>query len=89
MARYNTTFELDVDDLELIETAFQHRKSELSLKRLKMLFDPAPKTADRVAEIEATFAETHDLLGRLHNQKVWYRPKTAGQTPYIDIGGRV
>ena len=82
MPRYNDMCELSVADMDLIETALQHRKSELSLKRLQLL---TGKAEDRAAleEIDATLSETHDLLGRLHNQKVFYRPRTVRNAPYI------
>ena len=53
MPKPNTQFELDVDDLDLIETALRKAKCE--------------------ADIDAR--EVSELLGRLHNQKEFYRPK--------------
>ena len=53
MPKPNTRFELDVEDLDLIETALRKAKRE--------------------ADIDAR--EVADLLGRLHNQKEFYRPK--------------
>jgi len=53
MPKPNTQFELDVDDLDLIETALRKAKRE--------------------ADIDAR--EVSELLGRLHNQKEFYRPK--------------
>lgn len=50
---YNKNFELDINDIALIETA------------LRAL--PVTK-------------EIHELLGKIHNQKTWYRPKSK---PYI------
>lgn len=47
---YNKLFELDVNDIALIETA---------LRALP------------------TSKETEELLGKIHNQKTWYRPKGA------------
>ncbi|QBF31126.1 hypothetical protein [Thalassococcus sp. S3] len=78
MPGYNTKFELNVEDIELIETALQARKSELCLKRLDIDED-----GEEAEQIDATLADTHDLLGRLHNQKVFYRPKTVRGAPYI------
>ncbi|MBT8413261.1 MAG: hypothetical protein KJO30_02935 [Boseongicola sp.] len=52
MPKPNTQFELDVEDLDLIETALRKAKRE--------------------ADIDER--EVADLLGRLHNQKVFYRP---------------
>ncbi|WP_299146440.1 hypothetical protein [uncultured Tateyamaria sp.] len=56
MPKYNTTFELSVDDLDLIEDALRVAKQ---------------------AKADAKAAKTrkiHDLLGRLHNQKTFFRP---------------
>ena len=62
MPKYNTTFELSVEDLDLIEDALR-----------------ASKLAKTQADIKARAADEdvlqiHDLLGRLHNQKTFYRP---------------
>ena len=82
MPGYNTQFELTVDDIELIEDALQLRKSDLSLKRLELLNDAQADT-QALDNIDATLSETHDLLGRLHNQKVFYRPSSAKAAPYV------
>jgi hypothetical protein len=37
--------------------------------------DAKNSTVDR-ASAEAEMSEMRDLLGRLHNQKNWFRPKT-------------
>lgn len=61
MARYNKTFELSVEDMDLIETAL----------RTKMrASDPEEALKDAT-----TAQRINDLLGRLHNQKVFYRPQ--------------
>ena len=54
MAKYNTTFELSLEDMDLIEDALK-----------------------KVAANENAVcpSSVQDLLGRLHNQKVFYRPK--------------
>ncbi|MEO0357106.1 MAG: hypothetical protein AAF386_02210 [Pseudomonadota bacterium] len=57
----NTQFELSVEDLDLIETALRDKKTEASLKS--------------AGECDET-RDLHELLGRLHNQKEFYRPKT-------------
>ena len=51
--KYNKEFELDLDDIDLIEHALRFcmkNNSHLDNK------------------------EINELLGRLHNQKKWYRP---------------
>lgn len=85
MPKFNTSFELNVRDIELIETALQQRKKELSMRRLS----EADQTEDRQAgpvdqsEIDQTLADIHTLLGRLHNQKVFYRPSRESDSTYV------
>ncbi len=61
MAKANTKFELSVDDMDVIEMALRERKRALTQSSCE-------KSDDEKRDI-------HDLLGRLHNQKVFYRPK--------------
>ena len=67
MPSYNTQFELSVDDLDVIESALIKVKSELRQESIAANSTLAPN-CDEVSQI-------HDLLGRLHNQKIFYRPK--------------
>lgn len=68
MPKYNKTFELSVEDLYLIEDALR------ASKNAAINDDLAEKAAnDNVRQI-------HDLLGRLHNQKTFYRP---AKGPYV------
>lgn len=69
MPKYNRNFELSVEDLDLIETALRRKKRILNESR--MSGQAAPQETDQ--ELHAI----HDLLGRLHNQKVFYRPKAS------------
>ena len=82
MPRYNTRFELDIDDMDHIQSALLARKKDLSLKRIALLSAEGDVTGD-LAAIDEDLAEIHDLLGRLHNQKVFYRPKAGQPAPYI------
>ena len=68
MPKYNTQFELTVEDLDLIEDALRSKKMADAQKGAK---SGGAKT--RVRDI-------HDLLGRLHNQKTFYRP---AKGPYV------
>ena len=72
MPRPNTKFELSVDDLAMIEDALRSHKKSLSGELV------AAQGAD--VEIKETLLDVHDLLGRLHNQKEFYRPKSG---PYL------
>lgn len=65
MTKPNTQFELSVKDLDIIETALYNKMSRRS-QSLTKIYDEVDKR-----ELE----EIRDLLGRLHNQKQWYRPK--------------
>lgn len=67
MAGYNTHFELSVEDLELIEDALRRSKRELAVRNHDAL---QMRTDETVRDIQ-------DLLGRIHNQKVFYRPRNA------------
>ncbi len=77
MPRHNTQFDLTIRDMELIEAALQSHKKELSLERLNLL-----AADDDVSALDAALVDLHDLMGRLHNQKVFYRPNDA-EIPYV------
>lgn len=67
MPAYNTSFELSVEDLELIEDALLKNKLSLTQKQLKETKSEAPQ--------DGGARRIHDLLGRLHNQKQFFRPR--------------
>jgi hypothetical protein len=68
MPGYNTKFDLSVEDLDVIEEALRHSTTQLASSALE---------AKSVDTPELTKAKhIRDLLGRLHNQKIFYRPKT-------------
>lgn len=77
MPRYNTSFELSIQDVDLIEEALRARARELCKMR-RALSDENPADFEAIRVIEADQRENEALLGRLHNQKVFYRPQ--GQT---------
>jgi len=68
MPKYNKTFELSIDDLAQIEDSIRLRQAQLCAQRR----EADPETRD---EIEADLRNGEDLLGRLHQQKVFYRPE--------------
>jgi hypothetical protein len=65
MPAYNDKFELDLEEMDLIEDALRQQVKALSMKR-----DATPDL-DQERKLRAM----KTLLGRLHNQKVFYRPK--------------
>ena len=74
MPRYNSKFELSVEDMELIESALRQTKSELSARAVPEA-QQHDKTDDSIKDADEALRQIHDLLGRLHNQKVFYRPR--------------
>jgi len=74
MPKYNRNFELTLSDIDLIEAALNVVTRDLSLGRegARALLPTVPEN-DHVSQI-------NDLLGRLHNQKIFYRPS---DEPYV------
>ncbi len=71
MTQYNPNIELTVADMELIEDALRQSKRKLSL----------PEDPEKDAPIAGrSIREIDELLGRLHNQKVFFRPS---KKPYV------
>ena len=64
MPRYNRNFELTLNDIDLIEAALRSRQQQIH-----------GGGGEDVPEVTAELSDIQDLLGRLHNQKVFYRPK--------------
>ncbi|WP_085893168.1 hypothetical protein [Roseovarius litorisediminis] len=75
MTTYNSNFELTMEDVELIENALRQSKRELSAQTLDSCAQP-DKVSDRMDDAEDTLRQIHDLLGRLHNQKIFFRPRS-------------
>ncbi len=74
MPKYNRKFDLSLDDIDMIEAALRMINRDLSLDRegVKPLLPPA--------EEGGHMSQIDDLLGRLHNQKIFYRPC---KEPYV------
>ena len=75
MPGYNTSFELTVEDMELIEDALRSTKQSLNTAVIDQDSDPI-RPDETTRELDASMKQISDLLGRLHNQKNFYRPKT-------------
>ena len=73
MPSYNRKFNLSLNDVDQIEEALRARGREPSNMRLALSSEnPAHFEAIRVIEQDQHNCE--ELLGRLHDQKVFYRP---------------
>lgn len=74
----NENFKLSVKDIELIEYALNYQLGRLANRRLTHIESTiVPEhELESVKEIDSEVKEIRELLGRLHNQKNWYRPKS-------------
>jgi hypothetical protein len=62
----NKNFELNVRDIEVIESALRAKAGRRGLAIAQG--DTSPQLKEEMNEIQ-------ELLGRIHHQKVWYNPK--------------
>ena len=78
MSKHNTEFNLGLRDIDLIEDAINLVIARRSSAMSALAEDTLENTTDMSAyrEIRHEVAELRELLGRLHNQKNWYRPQT-------------
>ncbi len=75
MPNFNRTFQLSINDVELIEEALRAHGRELCRMR-RALGDETTADIDAIRVIEEDQRNGEDLLGRLHDQKIFYRPKS-------------
>jgi len=66
---YNNEFKLGLKDIDIIEATLIYRLKRLTARRDKVKKDSS------IHRIDQEVVNIYDLLGRLHNQKEWYRPK--------------
>ena len=78
MSKPNTEFNLGLRDIDLIEDAINLVIARRSSAMSALAEDTLENTTDMSVyrEIRHEVAELRELLGRLHNQKNWYRPQT-------------
>ncbi len=74
---YNRSFDLDLQELELIEESLRNKLRNLANNRLTHVQSTVKHESElpSVARIDDEIKEINKLLGKLHNQKIWYRPK--------------
>lgn len=72
MTSPNYRFELNLDDIELIEMCLSEHLRTLSERRWTQ--------PNEHAKIDAESKSVQELLGKIHNQKIWYRPE---RKPYV------
>ena len=74
MPSYNRSFKLSINDVELIEEALRARGRELCRMR-RALSDEDLADIESIRVVEEDQRAGEELLGRLHDQKIFYRPK--------------
>ncbi len=62
----NKKFELNIRDIEIIEDALRAKAGRRGL---------AVAMGETSENVKQEMHEIQELLGRIHNQKNWYRPK--------------
>lgn len=65
MSRYNENFTLNPKEIDLIEHAIREQISRLSTANLSA--NPVVGSSH-----DALIKDLHELLGKLHNKKIWY-----------------
>lgn len=73
MPSFNRRFDLSIADVDLIEEALRARGRELCRMR-RALSDDTPADLESIRVVEQDQRTGEELLGRLHDQKIFYRP---------------
>lgn len=73
----NAKFEMSVRDINMIEHALRDRQRQVSVYRVTLNESEFKSKEDleNIKLADRELIEISDLLGRIHDQKVWYRPK--------------
>jgi hypothetical protein len=74
MPKYRTHFELDIQDIDRIEASLTQRVGDLSRKVLSATGDSVAGKPD-LTGLQNEIQQLRGLLGRIHEQKIWYAPK--------------
>lgn len=74
-AKAQTQFEIGLSELDIIEEALRYQAHSLAKKTIDG--QEEQDEALKAEKFRARMAEIQSVLGKLHNQKAWYVPKTA------------
>ena len=66
---YNRLFEIDLNEMRILESALQMKLSSLSKERYLL------QESECSMAIDDEIKKIREFLGSIHNQKIWYRPK--------------
>lgn len=68
-AKHNTQFDIGLSELDVIEEALRYQAQSLSQKTFEQ------QEALNDENFRTRMSAIQSVLGKLHNQKVWYVPK--------------
>lgn len=75
MPKYRDTFDLNVSDVSMIEDALTKRAGEISQTIMtESSHNPFERQCEKVKGYTDELNQIRELLGRIHDQKIWYRP---------------
>ena len=66
---FNENFKMGLGEIDVIEDSLRYKLNSLSK-------DAVERNANDVC-VNDEMEKIHSVLGQLHNQKIWYRPKTS------------
>ena len=66
---YNKEFQLNIEELKTIEDSMIYRLKRLTTRRLTVKKDISKE------KIDIEVKHIQELMGKIHNQKEWWRPK--------------
>lgn len=73
--KYRTQFDINLTDLELIENALRYQASDLGDEMLKQRLSDEASEKGHEDKLTRSMRDIQSVLGKLHNQKIWYAPK--------------
>ncbi|MEE9333647.1 MAG: hypothetical protein V3U65_06110 [Granulosicoccaceae bacterium] len=79
--KYQTQFEINRGELEVIEKALREQATTLSLKMLDQLEQDEQQDSRIEDELKSRVTAVQSVLGKLHNQKIWFVPEK-----YVPLG---
>ncbi len=74
MPKFRTHFELDIKDIDFIEASLTNRVGDLTRRVMAAPEDDGGDTPDP-AILMAEIKQIRGLLGKIHEQKIWFDPK--------------
>ena len=73
--KYSKQFDINLSDLDMIEKALRDQAKQLSQKKLEQLELDKVSANDHPYLQDPEMTAIQTVLGKLHNQKMWYTPQ--------------